>query len=91
MYIKRRDYEELKKVSGKYSDVMEAIHSAENGSVTFFNFGVFMPNSVYNSYSDIVDRLKKEVSDLKEKTLDLQAILEYYKHKCGELMADEGY
>lgn len=91
MYIKRRDYEELKKVSGKYSDVMKAIHSAENGSVTFCNFGVFMPNSVYNSYSDIVDRLKKEVSDLKEKTLDLQAILEYYKHKCGELMADEGY
>lgn len=28
----------------------------------------------------------KEVKDLKEKTLDLQASLEYYKHKCGELM-----
>lgn len=46
-------------------------------------------NSAYNSYSHLVDRLKKEVSNLKEKTLDLQAILEYYKHKCGELMADE--
>jgi hypothetical protein len=89
MWIKRRDYEELKKVSSKYSDVMKAIHSAENGSVTFCNFGVFMSNSVYNSYSDIVDSLNKEVSDLKKKTLDLQAILDYYKHKCGELMADE--
>lgn len=89
MWIKRRDYEELKKVSGKYSDVMKAIHSTENGAVTFCNFGVFMPNSVHNYYSDLVDSLKKEVSDLKEKTLDLQAILEYYKHKCGELMADE--
>lgn len=48
-----------------------------------------MPNSVHNSYCDLVARLKKEVSDLKEKTLDLQASLEYYKHKCGELMADE--
>ena len=67
MYIKRKDYEELKKVSGKYSDVMKAIHIAENGSVTFCNFGVFMPNSVYNSYSDIVYSLNKEVSDLKEK------------------------
>ncbi len=65
---------------------MKAIHSAENGAVTFCNFGVFMPNSVYNSYSDLVDRLMKEVSGIKEKTLDLQAILEYYKHKCGELL-----
>lgn len=89
MWIKRRDYEELKKVSSKYSDVMKAIHSAETGAVTFCDFGVFMPNSAYNSYSHLVDRLEKEVSDLKEKTLDLQAILEYYKHKCGELMADE--
>lgn len=89
MWIKRRDYEELKKVSSKYSDVMKAIHSAETGAVTFCDFGVFMPNSAYNSYSHLVDRLKKEVNDLKEKTLDLQAILEYYKHKCGELMADE--
>lgn len=89
MYIKRRDYEELKKVSSKYSDVMKAIHSAETGAVTFCDFGVFMPNSAYNSYSHLFDRLKKEVSDLKEKTLDLQAILEYYKNKCGELMADE--
>lgn len=40
MWIKRRDYEELKKVSGKYSDVMKAIHSTENGAVTFCNFGV---------------------------------------------------
>lgn len=89
MWIKRRDYEELKKVSSKYSDVMKAIHSAETGAVTFCDFGVFMPNSVYSSYSDIVDSLNEEVSDLKRKTLDLQAILEYYKHKCGELMADE--
>ena len=89
MWIKRRDYEELKKVSGKYSDIMKSIHSAENGALTFCNFGVFMPNSVYNSYSDLVACLEKEVSDLKEKTLDLQASLEYYKHKCGELMADE--
>lgn len=89
MWVKRRDYEELKKVSGKYSGIMKAIHNAENGVVTCCNFGVFMPNSVYNSYSDLVDRLEKEVSDLKEKTLDLQASLEYYKHKCGELMADE--
>lgn len=89
MWIKRRDYEELKKVSGKYSDVMKAIHSAENGAVTFCNFGVFMSNSAYKSYSDTVYSLKKEVSDLKEKTLDLQAVLEHYKHKCGKLMADE--
>lgn len=89
MWIKRRDYEDLKKVSDKYSDVMQAIHDSENGSVTFFNFGVFMLKSVHDSYSDLVDRLKKEVSDLKEKTLDLQASLEYYKHKCGELMADD--
>ncbi len=67
MWIKRRDYEELKKVSSKYSDVMKAIHSAETGAVTFCDFGVFMPNSAYNSYSHLVDRLKKEVSDLKEK------------------------
>ena len=86
MWIKRREYEELKKVRSKYVDVMKAIHNAENGAVTFCNFGVFMPNSVHNSYSDLADRLKKEVSDLKEKTLDLQASLEYYKHKCGELM-----
>ena len=86
MWIKRREYEELKKVRSKYVDVMKAIHNAENGAVTFCNFGVFMPNSVHNSYSDLVDRLKKEVKDLKEKTLDLQASLEYYKHKCGELM-----
>lgn len=89
MWIKRRDYEELKKVSDKYSAVMQAIHHAENGSVTICNFGVFMPKSVHDSYSDLVDRLKEEVSDLKEKTLDLQASLEYYKHKCGELMADD--
>ena len=86
MWIKRREYEELKKVRSKYVDVMKAIHNAENGAVTFCNFGVFMPNSVHNSYSDLVDRLKKEVKYLKEKTLDLQESLEYYKHKCGELM-----
>lgn len=89
MWIKRKDYEELEKVSSKYHDVMDAIHNAENGEVTYFNFGVFMPNSAYDSYCDLVACLKKEVSDLKEKTLDLQATLEYYKHKCGELVADE--
>lgn len=45
-----------------------------------------MPNNVHNSYCDLVARLKKKVNDLEEKTLDLQASLEYYKHKCGELM-----
>lgn len=89
MWVKRRDYEELKKASCKYSDIMNAIHIAENGGVAYCDFGVFMPNSVHNSYCDLVAHLKKEVSDLKEKTLDLQASLEYYKHKCGELMADE--
>lgn len=89
MWIKRRDYEKLKEVSGKYSDVMKAIHNAENGAVKFCNFGVFMPDSVYNSYSDLVASLTKEVSNLKEKILDLQAGFEYYKNKCGELMADE--
>ena len=86
MWIKRREYEELKKVRSKYVDVMKAIHNAENGAVTCCDFGVFMPNNVHNSYCDLVARLKKEVNDLKEKTLDLQASLEYYKHKCGELM-----
>ena len=75
MWIKRRDYEELKKVSGKYSDVMKAIHSAENGAVTFCNFGVFMPNSVYNSYSDLIASLTKEVSNLKEKHLIYKQVL----------------
>lgn len=89
MWVKRRDYEELKKVSGKYSDIMKGIHNAEKGNVAYCNFGVFMPNNVHKSYCDLVARLEKEVSDLKEKTLDLQAALEYYKHKCGELMADE--
>ena len=89
MWIRRRDYEHLKTVSDKYSDVMKAIHNVENGEITCCNFGVFMPNSVHKSYCDLVDRLKKEVSDLKDKTLDLQASLEYYKNKCGELMADE--
>ena len=89
MWVKRRDYEELKKVSGNYSDIMKAIHNAENGVVTCCNFGVFMPNSVHKSYFDLIDSLNKEVKELKEKTLDLQATLEYYKHKCGELMADE--
>lgn len=65
---------------------MEAIHNAENGEVTLCNFGVFMLNSVHNSYCNLVASLKKEINDLKEKTLDLQANLEYYKHKCGELM-----
>lgn len=86
MWIKRRDYEELKKVRDKYDDVMKAIHDAENGEVTLCNFGVFMPNSVHNSYCNLVASLKKEANDLKEKILDLQANLEYYKHKCGELM-----
>ena len=31
MWIKRREYEELKKVRNKYVDVMKAIHNAENG------------------------------------------------------------
>ena len=86
MWIKRVEYEELKKIRSKYVDVMKAIRNAEKGEVTCCNFGVFMPNSVHNSYCDLVARLKKEVNDLKEKTLDLQASLEYYKHKCGELM-----
>lgn len=86
MWIKRREYEELKKVRSKYVDVMKAIRNAENGEVTCCDFGVFMPNNVHNSYCDLVARLKKDVNDLKEKTLDLQASLEYYKHKCGELM-----
>lgn len=86
MWVKRRDYEELKKVRDKYDNVMKAIHNAENGEVTLCNFGVFMPNSVHNSYCNLVASLKKEANDLKEKTLDLQANLEYYKHKCGELM-----
>lgn len=86
MWIKRREYEELKKVRSKYVDVMKAIHNAENGEVTFCDFGVFMPNNVHKSYCDLVARLTKKVDDLKEKTLDLQASLEYYKHKCGELM-----
>ncbi len=89
MWIKRRDYEELERVSSKYHDVMQAIHDAENGEITYSKFGVFMPNRAYGSYCALVARLKKEVSDLQEKTLDLQATLEYYKHKCGELMADE--
>lgn len=86
MWVKCRDYEELKKVRDKYDNVMKAIHNAENGEVTLCNFGVFMPNSVHNSYCNLVASLKKEANDLKEKTLDLQANLEYYKHKCGELM-----
>ena len=86
MWIKRREYEELKKIRSKYVDVMKAIRNAENGEVTFCDFGVFMPNNVHKSYCDLAARLTKEVNDLKEKTLDLQASLEYYKHKCGELM-----
>lgn len=68
---------------------MNAIHNAKNGAVTYCNFGVFMPNSVHKSYCDLVASLKKEVKELKEKTLDLQASLEYYKYKRGELLADE--
>lgn len=45
-----------------------------------------MPNSVKNYYVDLIANLNKEVKDIKEKTLDLQASLEYYKHKCGELL-----
>ena len=45
-----------------------------------------MPNNVHDYYVDLIANLNKEVKDLKEKTLDLQASLEYYKHKCGELM-----
>lgn len=86
MWIKRREYEELKKVRSKYVDVMKAIHNAENGVVTHCNFGVFMPKDVQDYYVDLIANLNKEVKDLKEKTLDLQASLEYYKHKCGELM-----
>ena len=86
MWIKRREYEELKKVRSKYVDVMKAIHNAENGVVTHCNFGVFMPSNVKDYYVDLIANLNKEVKDLKEKTLDLQASLEYYKHKCGELM-----
>lgn len=86
MWIKRRDYEELKKVRDKYADVMKAIRNAENGSVTNCSFGVFMPNSVKDYYFDLIANLNTEVKELKQKTLDLQASLEYYKHKCGELM-----
>ena len=86
MWIKRREYEELKKVRSKYVDVMKAIRNAENGKITHCNFGVFMPNSVYDYYVDLIANLNKEVNDIKKKTLELQASLEYYKHKCGELM-----
>lgn len=86
MWIKRREYEELKKVRSRYVDVMKAIYNAEKGKMAHCECGVFMPNNVYNSYCDLVTNLKKEVKNLKEKTLDLQASLEYYKHKCGELM-----
>lgn len=34
MWIKCREYEELKKVRSKYVDVMKAIHNAENEAVT---------------------------------------------------------
>ena len=88
MWIKRKEYEELKKVRSKYVDVMKGIHNAEKGNVAYCNFGVFMPNSVRDYYFDLIASLNKEVKDLKEKTLDLQASLEYYKHKCGELMND---
>lgn len=86
MWIKRREYEELKEIRSKYVDVMKAIHNAENGAVTHCNFGVFMPKYVQDYYVDLIANLNKEVKYLKEKTLDLQASLEYYKHKCGELM-----
>ena len=79
-------YEELKKVRSRYVDVMEGIHKAEKGNVAYCSFGVFMPNSVKDYYFDLIASLNKEVKDLKEKTLDLQASLEYYEHKCGELM-----
>ena len=42
MWIKRREYEELKKVRSKYVDVMKAIHNAENSKITRCNFGVFI-------------------------------------------------
>lgn len=67
MWIKRREYEELKKVRSKYVDVMKAIHSAENGKITRCNFGVFMPNNVYDYYVDLIANLNKEVKDIKEK------------------------
>ena len=86
MWIKRREYEELKKVRSKYVDVMKAIRNAEHGAVTYCNFGVFMPKDVQDYYVDLIANLNKEVKELEEKTLDLQASLEYYKHKCGELM-----
>lgn len=86
MWIKRREYEDLKKVRSRYVDVMKGIHNAEKGNVAYCNFGVFMPYSVHEYYCDLVDSLKKEINDQKEKTLDLQASLEYYKYKCGELM-----
>lgn len=86
MWVKRREHEELKKIRSKYVDVMKAIRNAENGTVTRCNFGVFMPKDVQDYYVDLIANLNKEVKYLKEKTLDLQACLEYYKHKCGELM-----
>ena len=42
MWIKRREYEELKEIRSKYVDVMKAIRNAENGTVTHCNFGVFI-------------------------------------------------
>lgn len=86
MWIKRSEYKELKKIRSKYADVMKGIYNAEKGNIAYCNFGVFMPNSVHEYFCDLITRSEKEVKDLKEKTLDLQASLEYYKHKCGELM-----
>lgn len=72
MWIKRREYEELKKVRSKYVDVMKAIRNAENGKITRCNFGVFMPNNVYDYYllqvtfSNMIYSTRKQKERLKQ-------------------------
>lgn len=86
MWIKRSEYEELIGVRDKYNDIIKVIHNTESGKVTYCKFGVFMPNNVHDSYSNLIVRLREEVNVLKEKALNLEANLDYYKRKCGELM-----
>lgn len=86
MWIKRSEYEELIGVRDKYNNIIKAIHNTERGEVTCCKFGVFMPNNVHDSYNNLIVRLREEVNVLKEKALNLEANLDYYKRKCGELM-----